>query len=130
MRNMRFAFATPQVRAQTKDVTRRLGWLQLKAGEPFQPVAKAMGLRRGESPERRGGPVVTRSTRREPLRRMVDDPEYGHDECRREGFPEMSPAEFVAMFCAAHRGCTPDTEVTRIEFQYGERDARSSRGAA
>jgi hypothetical protein len=32
--------------------------------------------------------------------------------------PNMTPGEFVAMFCATHKGCTPETEVTRIEFEY------------
>jgi len=30
----------------------------------------------------------------------------------------MTPAEFVAFFCSTHRGCGPDTEVTRIEWRY------------
>lgn len=119
MRNMSFALTTQQVRDKSKDVTRRLGWLHLKPGESFQPVMKCMGLRPGEKIERIGGAVVTVSTRREPLRRMTDDQEYGRDECRREGFPHLSPAEFVTMFCATHKGCTPETELTRIQFKYG-----------
>jgi hypothetical protein len=120
MRNMSFALTTQQVQDMTKDVTRRMGWLQLKPGNAFQPVKKCMGLRPGEKIERIGGAVVTVSTCREPLRRLIDEPEYGRAECRREGFPEMSPAEFVTMFCESHRGCTPETTVTRIEFSYGE----------
>ena len=58
---------------------------------------------------------------REPLRRMVDEPAYGRQECVREGFPQLTPEQFVAMFCASHKGCTPDTTVTRIEFRYRER---------
>lgn len=119
MRNMSFALTTQQVRDKEKDVTRRLGWLCLKAGDEFQPVMKCMGLRPGEKIERIGGAVVTVSTRREPLRRMTDDQDYGRDECRREGFPHLSPAEFVQMFCATHKGCTPETTLTRIEFMYG-----------
>lgn len=117
---MSFALTTQQVRDKSKDVTRRLGWLHLKPGEAFQPVMKCMGLRPGEKIERIGGAVVTVSTRREPLRRMTDDQEYGRDECRREGFPHLSPAEFVTMFCATHKGCTPETELTRIQFNYGD----------
>lgn len=120
MRNMSFALTTQQVQDMSKDVTRRMGWLHLKAGNAFQPVKKCMGLRPGEKIERIGGAVVTVSTCREPLRRLIDEPEYGRAECRREGFPEMSPAEFVTMFCESHRGCTPETTVTRIEFSYGE----------
>ena len=120
MRNMSFALTTQHVQDMTKDVTRRMGWLHLKPGNAFQPVKKCMGLRPGEKIERIGGAVVTVSTCREPLRRLIDEPEYGRAECRREGFPEMSPAEFVTMFCESHRGCTPETTVTRIEFSYGE----------
>lgn len=118
MRNMSFALTTQQVQDMAKDVTRRLGWLYLKPGNAFQPVKKCMGLRPGEKIERIGGAVVTVSTTREPLRRLIDELEYGREECRREGFPHLSPAEFVAMFCASHRGCTPESIVTRIEFSY------------
>ena len=40
MRNMSFALTTPQVLAQTKDVTRRLGWRGI-AGTPivWRPAA-------------------------------------------------------------------------------------------
>ncbi|MEV0029564.1 hypothetical protein [Nocardia sp. NPDC050793] len=30
----------------------------------------------------------------------------------------MDTAEFIAFFCASHRGCQPDTIVTRIEWRY------------
>lgn len=118
MRNMSFFLTTEQVLAQSKNVTRRLGWLHLKPGQQFQPVVKGMGLRAGEKVERLGGAVVTVSTRLEKLCRMIDEPAYGREECQREGFPKMSPDEFVAMFCASHRGCTPDGFVNRIEFSY------------
>ena len=49
---------------------------------------------------------------------MLDDLKYGRDEVRREGFPEMTPAEFVAFFCASHSGCFPDRPLTRLEFAY------------
>lgn len=116
-RNMSFMLTTTQYRARTKDVTRRLGWLRLKAGDPFDAVEKGMGLKKGERVVRLGSNVC-RSERWEPLRRMLDDLAYGQAEVIREGFPEMTPAAFVAMFCRTHRGCTPDTEVHRIEFGY------------
>lgn len=118
MRNMSFALTTQQVRDQTKDVTRRMVWLHLKPGEQFQPVLKCMGLRPGEKIERINAPVTVVSIRREPLRRMIGDPDYGREECRREGFPHLSPSEFVEMFCKSHKGCTPESIVTRIEFSY------------
>lgn len=36
----------------------------------------------------------------------------------REGFPEMTPLQFIEMFCETHQGCTPATIVNRIEFKY------------
>lgn len=38
-------------------------------------------------------------------------------ECRREGFPSLTPFQFVQMFCE-HMKCKPDSEVTRAEFKY------------
>lgn len=118
MRNMSFAITTAQVRAQTKDVTRRVGWHNLKAGDLIQPVVKGMGLRKGEKVEKIGGPVRILSTRVELLGHMTNYPNDGMTETRREGFPEMTPRQFIEMFCEANRACTPLHDVTRIEFSY------------
>lgn len=120
MRNMSFAMTTNQVQDGTKTVTRRLGWLHLKPGDMVRPVHKCMGLKPGEKIEALREPVRVVSPSREPLRRMTDDLEYGRAECIREGFPDLTPAQFVAMFCASHKPCTPETIVTRIEFEYPE----------
>lgn len=40
-------------------------------------------------------------------------------EAAREGFPEMSPAEFIRMF-VAHNRCSVNQPVNRIEFEYVE----------
>lgn len=45
-----------------------------------------MGLRPGEKIEPLGPPLTIVSVRREPLRAMLDDLDYGYDEVRREGF--------------------------------------------
>jgi len=42
------------------------------------------------------------------------------------GFPHMTPAEFAAFFCGSHKGCTPGSMVTRIEWRYV--DAEVPRG--
>lgn len=122
MRNMSFALTTAQVLAHSKDVTRRLGWEFLKVGDFLQPVKKCMGLRAGERIERIGGAIQVVSLKRERLDRMTTDLDYGWTECVREGFgdhPSLKyPSEFVLMFCNTHRGCTPATVVTRIEFRY------------
>jgi hypothetical protein len=122
MRNMSFALTTSQIMEGTKTVTRRLGWLSLQAGQQLRPVRKCMGLRPGEHIQVLRDPLTVVDVRREPLRRMLDDLEYGFTECALEGFGEHPdyrfPSAFVDMFCATHRGCTPDTIVTRIEFAY------------
>lgn len=122
MRNMSFALTTGQMQAQTKDVTRRLGWEFLKVGDFLQPVKKCMGLRPGEKIEKVCGPIMVIGLRREPLNMMTTDVDYGLAECIREGFPAPHvnhwPSEFVAMFCATHRGCTPGRVITRIEFKF------------
>ena len=117
MRNMSFSLTTAQILDGSKTVTRRIGWLNLKPGDLVRPVKKCMGLKPGEKIEPLREPLRVVSVRREPLRWMIDSV-FGDDECKREGFQDMTPAEFVVMFCATHKGCTPETEVTRIEFEY------------
>lgn len=134
MRSMSFALTTAQVRARTKTVTRRLGWTFLKPGDRIRAVVKCQGLKKGETQEQLAVLRVV-DVRREPLRRMTDDLDYGFEEARREGFGDDAtlkwPSEFVRFFCSSHRvdifdpcrarfsrPCTPEDEVTRIEFAY------------
>ena len=117
MRNISYSLTTPQFKARTKDVTRRLEWINLKAGEHLMGCEKCMGRKSGE-PLVRLGEIVVVSVRRERLMRMTQEPTYGFVECRREGFPRLSPQEFVDFFCDSHAGCTPATMITRIEFSY------------
>lgn len=123
MRNISFMLTTPQVRGRTKTVTRRSGWRSLKAGDLLCAVEKSQGLGKGGKVVRIGVIRVV-NVRRELLRAMYDDTNYGREECRREGFGEhpqlFDPVEFVNWFCASHRGCTPETEITRIEFEYAQ----------
>jgi hypothetical protein len=51
---------------------------------------------------------------------MLDDPAYGTIECVLEGFPDLTPSEFVRMFCESHKGCTRESVVNRIEFMFPE----------
>ncbi|MDR0843037.1 MAG: hypothetical protein LBP68_06435 [Acidobacteriota bacterium] len=111
MRNISFSLTTPQFVAGDKTVTRRLGWKFLKPGDRLMAVEKAQGLRKGEKVKRLGVIEVV-GVRREPLRSIA----YGAGETAREGFPHMTPAEFVAFFCVANK-CESDTEVTRISFR-------------
>lgn len=119
-RNISFALTTPQFQDGSKDVTRRLGWLHLKPGDILCAVKKSQGLKRGEKVERLGMIKVV-DVRQEPLRRLTDDLDYGFAECKREGYPHPHPkswpSEFVAFFCNSHKGCTPESAITRIEFE-------------
>lgn len=122
MRNMSFALTTAQVRDRTKTVTRRLGWLFAKEGDLLRPVRKCMGFRPGEKLDVLSDPIRVIGVRREKLSLMTDHVEYGLLECRLEGFghhPQYRwPSAFVGFFCASHRGCTPETVITRIWFEY------------
>src|SRR5262245_22203198 len=108
---MSFILTTPQMRARTKTVTRRLGWWFLKPGDFVMAVEKSRGRNKGERMVRIA-PIRIVSTRTESLKRI------DVDEVRREGFDQMSPDDFVDHFCATHRGCTPETRVNRIAFEF------------
>jgi len=49
--------------------------------------------------------------RREPLNQMTQT------DCVAEGFPEMSPSEFIRFF-SEHNKCPVDAIISRIEFEY------------
>ncbi len=116
-RNMSCAITTNQVKKRIKNVTRRMGWTFLEPGDTVQLVEKAMGLKKGEKIKKLCLVRIIRNDP-EPLRKMVDDPEYGRIECVREGFPGFTPMRFLVMFCRSHKGCMPETVVNRIEWEY------------
>lgn len=109
-RNMSFMLTTEQFINQTKTVTRRLGWDMLKVGDILNGCEKCQGLKKGEKINRLGQ-IRVRHIAKQPLNNITQG------DCVREGFPEMTPAEFVKFFCD-HNGCTPYTLVNRIEFEY------------
>jgi hypothetical protein len=87
-----------------------MGWRNLRAGDRIMAIDKGMGLKKGQKQVELGVIEVVGAW---PERlNVIDDAETV-----REGFPELEPAEFVAMFCKAN-GCKPDSEVMRIEFRY------------
>jgi hypothetical protein len=110
-RLMSVSLTEPAVVARTKNVTRRLGWLFLTPGTPLTLCRKVMGRKPGE-PLVRIADVEVVSVRRERLDAITAD------DCALEGFPEMTPAQFVEFYCAAHRGCKPSSEITRIQWRY------------
>ena len=109
-RNLSFAITTQQMIDQTKTVTRRTGWSNLRPGEIICAVEKGMGLKKGERIKRIGLIEIINVTQT-PLSAIIQE------DVIREGFPEMSPAEFVAMFCLTHK-CPAHQKVTRIEFKH------------
>lgn len=112
MRRMSFSLTERPLLDGTKSVTRRLGWANLRPGERLLAVRKAMGLKKGERQ------VVLCEIEIVAVRRVwLRDPKWiTPDDCAREGFPELTPAGFVLMFCSANR-CHDDCTVTRIEFR-------------
>jgi hypothetical protein len=107
MRNMSFALTTDAVQARTKTVTRRLGWRFLQVGTLLQPVVKCQGLKKGEQVEKIGAPIRVTDVTREVLNEGVSQ-----SDVLREGFPDLTPQQFIDMFCA-HNGCKPTDVVTR-----------------
>lgn len=109
MRLMSFSLTTPQFLAGTKTVTRRMGWRNLKAGQRLQAIEKGQGLKKGEK-VRRLGLIEVIDVRREKLSAITAE------DCKREGFPDLQPAQFV-LFYGHATGCKPWELVTRIEFR-------------
>ena len=110
MRNMSFMLTTEQIRNRTKTVTRRLGWYFLKAGDYVCACKKCQGLKKGEKIEKISTIKII-SVRQERLDNITKQ------ECIKEGFPDMSPSEFIGMFCK-EMTCSTIQDVNRIEFEY------------
>lgn len=103
-RLMAVSLTEPQVRDRTKTVTRRDGWRMLRAGDQLTLCRKVQGRRPGE-PLVRIADVEVISVHREPLDAITAA------DVAAEGFPQMTPGEFVSFFCETHRGCQPRHEV-------------------
>jgi hypothetical protein len=110
-KNMSFMLTVDQFRNQTKDVTRRRGWGNLKPGDVLMGCEKCMGLKRGEKIKRLGLIRII-STRPEQLDSITQE------EVIREGFPNKIPSDFVVMFVLSHKGTSPSSTVNRIEYEY------------
>lgn len=114
--NMSFFLTAPQFLDGSKDITRRLGWGNIRNGMEINAILKGQGLKAGEKVTVLGKFVVV-SNQWEALNLLTKDRDYGFSEIVREGFPEMTPDQFVQFFCATHKGCKPSTLVHRIEFR-------------
>lgn len=112
-RLMSVAYTEQAVRDRTKTVTRRKGWKYLKPGDRLTLVRKAMGRKPGE-PLVRIVDVEVVDVSREPLCWITSV------EVAKEGFPGMTPEEFVNRFFVEAQGMSYSDEVTRIEWKYIE----------
>jgi hypothetical protein len=113
MRNMSFALTSKQILNKTKTVTRRLGWKFLNIGDLIQPVEKCMGLKKDEKVKKLGCPIRIIYFHWEPLDWILEN------DVIREGYPALTPAAFVVMFCRKMK-CNPNDYIRRIEFEYTE----------
>lgn len=109
-RNISFFHTQKPFKDKTKDVTRRQGWLDLIAGDVLCGVVKGRGIPKGGHVEKMGK-IEILNVRREPLNAITPE------DVIREGFPDMTPAEFVTMFCRNMK-CDADEVITRIEYKY------------
>ena len=111
MRNISFALTKRQFIARTKTVTRRLGWWDLVPGDRLMGVEKAMGLKPGEKIVRLGLIEVV-SARPEPLESITPE------DVVLEGFPEMTPEQFVdqCLDLVGPLAVSDETRATLIAF--------------
>ena len=127
---MSVSFTEQAVVERRKTVTRRKGWLFLKPGDRLTLCRKVMGRKKDE-PLVRIAEVEVVSVRRESLG-VLYAAEYGHPDdylaaCREvtaEGFPGMSPDEFVRRYFIDAQGMRADDLVTRIQWRYLDEDPK------
>lgn len=92
-RRMSFFLTTQQVLARTKTVTRRAiaTWTHLGPGVQIIAIEKGQGLHAGE-----GHRVLALLEVVNVRVELLED--ITAEDCAREGFPKLSPAEFVAFY--------------------------------
>ena len=116
---MSFMLTTQQMHAQEKDVTRRLGWSFLKAGDMVMACVKCQGLRKGGKIQRIH-PIEIVSNEPEILMEIISNPYRNgcyRRETHREGFPDLTEDGFIRMFMREMK-CPMDQTVNRIEFKH------------
>ena len=133
-RLMSVSLTEDAVRSRSKTVTRRKGWIFLKAGDRLTLCRKVMGRTRGE-PLVRIAEVEVVSVRREPLMAITDEDvarecvplidAHGHERFDEVWIPDggrwsqAQPATWAwVSWFAFEMGCLPETDVTRIEWRY------------
>ncbi|MCW9036228.1 MAG: hypothetical protein OQJ97_18580 [Rhodospirillales bacterium] len=116
MKNISFFLTKQQVLNRTKTVTRRFAWWNIPPLTQLQGNVKCQGLKKGEKIVRLRRIEVI-SARIEPVRRLLDDPVYGKTEVILEGFPDLTPEQFVALLLKKTKE-TIESPVNRIEYRY------------
>lgn len=148
MRNISFAMTTNQVIRREKACTRRFGWDFVEPDQHLQGVNKCQGLKPGEHPVKLAE-IIVLDSQWEPLNEIIkrpvreaksareweafrkccpkhEDLRCGYIECpgipetTLEGFPLMTPEDFVEMLLRSNRKATEETPVNRIVFEYAE----------
>lgn len=93
-----------------KDLTRRKGWYWAEVGMFLCAVERTQGIKPGQIVEA-FGVIELLDVRREPLYHCTDK------DARREGFPDLGGAGFVAMFCG-HMRVDRRQRITRVVFRH------------
>jgi len=129
-RLMSVAFTEQAVIERRKTVTRRKGWWLDKRGRPLLVAGDGLTLCRKVMGRKAGEPLVrlveveALDVRRERLGRLIEEDgdgcptEYALQEVEREGFPHLSPEDFVQRFFIDAQRIYPDHMITRIEWRY------------
>jgi hypothetical protein len=115
---MSVAFTEQAVRERRKTVTRRKGWLFAKPGDRITLCRKVMGRKKGEPLERICDVEIVLVTRELLSDLLRTDISNNEGEVAAEGFPDMTPEEFIQRFFVDAQGMSPDDVVTRIEWRY------------
>ena len=134
MKNISFTATKPQFRAHQKHVTRRGNkngptWKNLKPGDVIMGCEQCQGLGKGGKIVKMGAIIILDATP-EPIDTIIkrpvrDTPRRIEDqypfalpsETTLEGFPELTPAQFVDMLCEMN-DCEQETEFNRVLFDY------------
>jgi hypothetical protein len=103
------------VKAGTKTVTRRHAgtWAMLKPGDRLVLIERGMGLPKGAKQVVLAEVTIVSNE-------IVDLDDIDQDDCAAEGFPDMTPEQFVDMWCESHHIRQPHcyVSVRRIEWVY------------
>jgi len=113
MRNMSFLHTWDQFSAMEKTETCRVGWGDLAIGERIQGVKKCMGLKKGEHVEK-GHVIIVKKV--EAI--FTEAWFFTKLNVISEGFPELTPYEFVYNILIAKCKINHGRAINRITFEY------------